>query len=101
MAYLVALVEGYCLPEEHHYMINLAFKTTNNKEEYEVVLAEFTVAKALGAKEVDIRANSLMVINQLIQKYAVKTEKLKKYLQLVWEKCDYFRYFNVMQISQE
>lgn len=81
--------------EEYHYTVKLAFKTTNNKAEYEALLARLPTAKALRAKEVDIRADSQVVVNQLIREYVEKSEKLKKYMQLVWEKRDHFQYFKV------
>lgn len=36
---------------EYNYIIQLAFKTTNNEVEYKALLAGLTIAMSLGAKE--------------------------------------------------
>ncbi|KAF5463927.1 hypothetical protein F2P56_014050 [Juglans regia] len=69
------------LGEEHNYAIKLGFKTTNNKAEYEALLARMIVARSLGATEVEVRANSQVVVSQVTGQFAIKGEKLKKYLQ--------------------
>lgn len=40
--------------EEHNYVIKLAFKTKNNEVEYEALFFGLTIAKFLGAGEVDV-----------------------------------------------
>ncbi|KAG6642779.1 hypothetical protein CIPAW_09G164700 [Carya illinoinensis] len=44
--------------EEHDYAVKLAFKATNNKEEYEALFFNLTIAKSLGVKKVEILADS-------------------------------------------
>lgn len=59
-----ALVEagGICLvtktSKELHYVIRLAFKTTNNDVEYKAILAGLVVAERLGEGEVDVHVDS-------------------------------------------
>lgn len=43
---------------EHKYAIKLAFKTTNNKVEYEALLVELKVTKWLGAMKVEVKAGN-------------------------------------------
>lgn len=61
--------------------MRLEFKTTNNEAKYEVLLARLAMVEPLGAKEVDVKVDSQVVVNQVIGEYLTKGEKLKKYLQ--------------------
>lgn len=79
----------------------LEFKATNNKAEYEALLAGFAIAKELGVSKVDVYTNSLLVINQVTGEYLAKWDKLKLYLQWVWEWRDRFQYFSICQIPWE
>lgn len=49
--------------EEHNSAIRLAFKTTNNKTEYEALLAKLGVAESLGADKMEVGVNSQVVFN--------------------------------------
>ena len=44
-------------------MIRLNFPTTNNKAEYETLIARLDLAKAVGAKSVVVYCNSQVVIS--------------------------------------
>src|SRR5205085_1016435 len=52
-------------------------KTTNNVAEYKGLLLGLRKAQQLGAREVEVRADSELMIKQLKGKYAVKSEGLK------------------------
>lgn len=41
------------------------------------------MANGLGAKEVDVYVDSQLVVNQVIEEYLVKGERLRMYLQQV------------------
>lgn len=41
---------------EHHYMVKLAFKTTNKEAKYEALVVGFSIAEALAAIEVEVKA---------------------------------------------
>lgn len=62
----------------------------NNEVEHEALLRELAVAKGLGVKEVEVYVDSQVVVKQVRGEYLAKGEKLKKYLQQVWERCDHF-----------
>lgn len=79
--------------EKHHYAIKLAFKTTNNEAKYEAMLVGLTIIETLGAIEVGVRVDSQVVMNQVRGEFTMKSEKLKKSLQSVWEKCNHFQCF--------
>lgn len=50
---------------------------TNNVAEYRAVIAGLTEARRLGATEVDLRADSLLLVRQLTGDYRVKAPGLK------------------------
>lgn len=66
--------------KEHDCAIKLAFKTTNNKTEYEALFLGMTITRSLGAEEVQFRANSKVVFSQVKGEFMAKSERLKKYL---------------------
>lgn len=68
-----------------YYAIRLEFKVTNNKAEYEVVVAGLAIAKASRAKEVNMKADSQVIVGQIIGKYLAKGKRLKRNLQQVYE----------------
>lgn len=49
----------------------------------------------------EIRVDSRVVVNQVMGGFAMKGEKLTKYLQLVGEECDFFQYFHIQQVPRE
>lgn len=87
--------------KEHNYTIKLAFKTTNNETENEALLVRLLIALLLGANEVDFRVDSQVVVNQVMAGFSMKGEKLRKYMQLVKEECDFFQYFRIQQVQRE
>lgn len=56
-----------------------------------------SVTLLLGAKEVEVRADSQVVVSQVLGQYATNGEKLKKYLQLICKERDHFLYFYIRQ----
>jgi ribonuclease HI len=52
-------------------------KTTNNVAEYKGLILGLRRAQEMGVREVDVRADSELMVNQLNGKYAVKAEGLK------------------------
>lgn len=50
--------------EEYDYAMRPTFITTNNEVEYESLLAGLAVFKALGVKEIGVKADSQVVVNE-------------------------------------
>ena len=65
------------------YVVRLQFTTTNNKVEYEALLIGPSLAKALGAKNLIIQADSQLIIGQVKGDYEAKEESMQKYLKIV------------------
>ncbi|XP_040996255.1 uncharacterized protein LOC121242478 [Juglans microcarpa x Juglans regia] len=87
--------------EEHNYAIKLTFKLTNNVVEYKALLTWLSIARMLRETEVEFKADSQVLNNQVWGEFAMKGEKLKKYLQLVREKRNSFRYFHIQQVPMK
>ena len=72
-------------PEGHKIecMIRLDFPTTNNKAEYEALVAGLDLAKAAGAENVVVHCDSHVVTSQINGGYECKNERMKRYLEEV------------------
>nr|XP_023871516.1 uncharacterized protein LOC111984127 [Quercus suber] len=60
-------------------MIQLDFPTTNNKAEYEALVAGLDLAKAAGAKNMVVHCDSKVITSQINGFYECKSERMKKY----------------------
>ena len=69
-------------------VVHLNFPTTNNEAEYEALLAELNLAKAVGAASVVIHCDSQVITNQVNRDYECKGERIKKYLEQVKRRVD-------------
>ena len=56
------------------------FPTTNNKAEYEALIAGLDLAKAAGAENMIIHCNSQVITSQVNGDYECRNERMKKYL---------------------
>ena len=63
--------------------ILLQFPTTNNEDEYEVILTSLDQAKAVGALSIILYSDSQVVIGHINGDYEAKGERMKKYLDLI------------------
>jgi ribonuclease HI len=66
--------------EELNGSLRLEFKTTNNEAEYEAVIAGLGLALELGAKSVEVRSDSQVIVGHIIGEFEAKGDKMKKYL---------------------
>ena len=64
------------------YGVQLAFPATNNEAEYEGVLTELRVGKALGIKSLLLQNDSKLVIGQIKGEFETKEERMQKYLKM-------------------
>ena len=69
-------------------MVHLDFPTTNNKAEYETLVAGLDLAKTAGATSVVIYYDSQVVTSQVNKDYECKSERMKKYLKQVRKRVD-------------
>jgi hypothetical protein len=60
--------------------IRLDFKASNNEAEYEAVLAGLNSAKTLGAKNLIVHCDSLLIASQINGEYMARDERMAAYL---------------------
>ncbi|XP_075659130.1 uncharacterized protein LOC142629010 [Castanea sativa] len=65
------------------YSFKLGFKASNNEAEYEALLSGLRVVMDLGAKEVEVYSDSLLVVNQVQGNFEAKDPRMIEYLRLV------------------
>lgn len=74
---------------------------TNNQAEYAALLAGLEEALQLGAKAVEIRADSELMIRQLHGQYRVKSAKLKPLYKRAISLLDAFEYWSANHVARE
>lgn len=77
-----------------------AYKATNNEVEYEALLVGMAVARLLGVEELDVRSGFQVVVSQVLGQFVAKGDRLKKYIQLIYNEHDRFRYFRTQKIPR-
>ncbi|XP_030936673.1 uncharacterized protein LOC115961917 [Quercus lobata] len=82
------------------YGVQLKFPATNNETEYEGILTELRLGKALGAKNLLIQSDSKLVIGQIKGEYEAKEERMQKYLKLARQLAQEFDAVEFIQIPR-
>ncbi|KAJ9542676.1 hypothetical protein OSB04_029182 [Centaurea solstitialis] len=83
------------------YSIRCEFKATNNEAEYEALIAGLDIALKLGAKQLHVRSDSLLVINQINGDFQAKDSKMMSYLKAVKDRIARFEHFLIEQIPRD
>ncbi|XP_059431476.1 uncharacterized protein LOC132164979 [Corylus avellana] len=86
--------------EELCSSLKLKFKTTNNKAEYEAVLARLGLALEMGAKFVEIRSDSQVVVGHIRGEFEAKGDKMKLYLSKVQDLQALFKKISIVKIPR-
>ena len=76
-------------------------QATNNQAEYKAVIAALEKATRLGAREVDIRSDSQLVVRQISGEYRVKKASLKPLYQRVKQLQRQLQGFTITHIPRE
>ena len=76
-------------------------KATNNQAEYEALILGLQKARALKAKELDCYLDSLLVVEQLNQRYKIKNPDLGSLFIKIWNLSQSFRKINFHYIPRE
>ncbi|GJU98191.1 reverse transcriptase domain-containing protein [Tanacetum coccineum] len=68
---------------EYTTTLRFQFETTNNKAEYEALIAELRIAEKMGIKNLEVNVDSKLVANQVNGTYIAKETDMIKYLEKV------------------
>jgi ribonuclease HI len=80
--------------------IRLDFKASNNEAEYEAVLVDLNSAKTLGAKNLIVHCDSLLIASQINGEYMAQDERMAAYLLKVQQTITNFNIVRVEQINR-
>jgi len=75
-------------------------RATNNEAEWQGFLAALDVAAAAGATDVEVRADSELVLKQFLGTYRVKAAHLAPYLAAAREKARRFKRLSVVHVPR-
>ncbi|XP_070019951.1 uncharacterized protein [Nicotiana sylvestris] len=85
-------------------MIRQSIKTTrltNNKDEYEAMIAGLELAKSLGAEIVEEKCDSLLVVNQVNKSFEVREDRMQRYLDKIQITLRRFKEWTLARIPRE
>ncbi|XP_070011370.1 uncharacterized protein [Nicotiana sylvestris] len=76
-------------------------RLTNNKAEYEAMIAGLELAKSLGAKVIEAKCDSLLVVNQVNKSFEVREERMQKYLEKLHVMLHRFKEWTLNHVPRE
>ena len=82
------------------YALRLNFPSTNNEAEYEALLAGLRMAREMKVEKLEVRIDSLLVVNQMKGEYEAKGKKMKKYLREVNQLVKQFKKCQVSHVPR-
>ncbi|XP_070013753.1 uncharacterized protein [Nicotiana sylvestris] len=74
---------------------------TNNEVEYEAMIAGFELARELGIRQIIIKSDSQLVVNQILGTYTAREARMQQYLEKVWELIKQFQDWKIRQIPRD
>ncbi|XP_057251098.1 uncharacterized protein LOC104908270 [Beta vulgaris subsp. vulgaris] len=77
------------------------FRATNNKAEYEALIAGMTLAEDMGAKALKVFSDSLLIVSQVKGELAAKDSKMAMYLEIAKSKSKVFNSFDILHIPRD
>jgi ribonuclease HI len=83
------------------FAYRLEFDATNNVAEYEALLLGFELCKDRRVKCLNIKGDSDLVIQQLKNKFACKSERLRGYRNAIWDMINDLDALNLIAIPRE
>jgi ribonuclease HI len=85
----------------HPYAIRLEFSCTNNEVEYESLIQGMILTQEMKIEHLVVTGESMLVINQITQRYKIKKEILKMNFKRVNKLMEYFSSFNIAFIPRD
>ena len=87
--------------EELSSSLRLEFRTTNNEAEYKAIIASLRMTLELGAKSMEIRSDSQVIVGHIRKEFEAKGEKMKMYYSKVQHMQSFFQKFCITKIPRE
>ncbi|XP_057465748.1 uncharacterized protein LOC130755372 [Actinidia eriantha] len=81
--------------------LQFSFPATNNKAEYEALIAGLRSTNKLGVHDLCIYSDSKLVINQVMGKFKARGIKMEKYLRMAKSLISEFRTVKIDQVGRE
>ena len=82
------------------YSFRLGFRASNDKAEYEALLAGLRAVLGMGAWDVEIYSDSRLVVSQVQGSFEARDSRMRAYLQLVKQIMNKFHMAKVAQVVQ-
>ena len=79
--------------------LRLAFKASNNEEEYEALLTGLSCARACKVTSIVVHCDSQLVVNQLSGEYAAKDDRMVLYVAAVKKKMEEIGSVKIVRIT--
>ncbi|XP_074327814.1 uncharacterized protein LOC141665730 [Apium graveolens] len=77
------------------------FKATNNEAEYEALIMGLIVAKNMKIKNIEVKCDSLLIVNHVKGCYEAKDSKMVAYLDITKRLTNCFDNFSIQQVPRE
>ncbi|GJX18764.1 reverse transcriptase domain-containing protein [Tanacetum coccineum] len=85
---------------EHTYALRLTFDSTNNKAEYEALLAGLRIARGMNIQKLEAKVDSKLVVSQINRNYVASSDSMMKYLANAKEYIACFKSFSIKNIPK-
>ncbi|XP_072071777.1 uncharacterized protein [Arachis hypogaea] len=96
---------GILLENEHgatlEQSLQFTFHASNNQAEYEALIAGLGLAHTMGITQLNVKCDSLLVVQQVTGNFQVKDPLLEKYNTIVNNLVNNFQKFNISHIPRE
>ncbi|GKB45991.1 reverse transcriptase domain-containing protein [Tanacetum coccineum] len=87
--------------KEYTYALRFEFETTNNKAEYEALLAGLRIAKEMEIRELTIFVDSQLVANQVKGLFEARQPTIKQYIEKTMDLLSSFHNYSIEHIKRE
>jgi ribonuclease HI len=84
-----------------NFAYRLEFEATSNVAEYEALLLGLEIAKDMGIKILNIKDDCNLAILQVKNKFACKSDRLRRYKNAVWDAMEFFEALDLIEIPRE
>ncbi|XP_070017921.1 uncharacterized protein [Nicotiana sylvestris] len=76
-------------------------RLTNNEAEYKVMVVGLEVAKSLGVEVIEVKCDSLLVVNQVNKSFEVREDRMQRYLDKLQVTLHRFKEWTLDHVPRE